>query len=168
MTATRSLVDELLACLVLPVPGFACPLAASLMTADYVLSTADGRRSYAPRNYIGVLQYLPEAQSPVGKANLARFVWNFMANATSADDAEGGQAGEACDPLSTPCAGAGQVRRQAWNGVVAVTEPESKGAAAASSAPDACCLCAASSRGTRCAWAGVRAAKKTPACSGAV
>jgi hypothetical protein len=32
------------------------------MTADYVYSKADGSRSYAPRNYVGVMQYMPDVQ----------------------------------------------------------------------------------------------------------
>lgn len=75
------------------------------MTADYVYSKADGSRSYVPKGYVGVLQYLPDVQGPLGKSNLARFLWNVMAL-----EANAGEAGDACDPFVKPCA-TGQVRR---------------------------------------------------------
>jgi hypothetical protein len=62
MTDVQAVVSEYMSCLISPDPGFACPLAASIMTADYVYSRADGSRSYAPRNYVGVLQYMPDIQ----------------------------------------------------------------------------------------------------------
>lgn len=54
--------DDYTSCVVSPDPGFACPLATSIMPADYVYSQADGSRSYAPKNYVGVLQWLPDIQ----------------------------------------------------------------------------------------------------------
>jgi hypothetical protein len=98
-------VRELVSCLILPAPGFGCSLAASLMSADYVVSKEDGSHSYAPQSYVGVLQYVPDVQGPAGKPNLARFLWNFMGQQAAAAGA-----GAACDPFDTPCSGAGQVR----------------------------------------------------------
>lgn len=108
MTDLQGVVADYISCIVLAKPGFACPLASSIMTADYVFSSADGSRSYAPKNYIGVLQYLPDVQGPLGKSNLARFLWNVMARDTSS-----GPAGDACDPFDKPCAD-GQVGREEW------------------------------------------------------
>lgn len=68
MTKLQQLVADHISCLVLPDPGFACPLASSLMTADYMYSKANGSRSYAPKNYVGVLQYMPDVQVSVGLA----------------------------------------------------------------------------------------------------
>lgn len=62
MTDIQAVVAEYVSCLIAPDPGFACPLAASIMTADYVYSRADGSRSYAPKNYVGVLQNMPDIQ----------------------------------------------------------------------------------------------------------
>lgn len=62
LTDIRAAVAEYVSCLISSDPGFACPLASSIMTADYVYSRADGSRSYAPKNYIGVLQDMPDVQ----------------------------------------------------------------------------------------------------------
>lgn len=61
-TDVQAVVSGYISCLVAADPGFACPLAASIMAADYVVSAADGSRSYAPRHYVGVLQWMPELQ----------------------------------------------------------------------------------------------------------
>jgi hypothetical protein len=88
----------------MPNPGFACPTAAAIMAPDYTVNTGSGTRSYAPKNYIGVLQYMPAVQTPVGKSNLARFVWNLMAF-----DGSDGTFGRACDHWKNRCQD-GQVR----------------------------------------------------------
>jgi hypothetical protein len=62
MTDLQAVLSDYVACIISPDPGFSCPLASSIMTADYVYSKADGSRSYAPRNYVGVLQYMPDIQ----------------------------------------------------------------------------------------------------------
>jgi len=100
MPELQGVVNEYISCIILPEPGFACSRATSMMTADYVYSTADGSRSYAPKNYVGVLQYLPDVQGPLSKSNLARFLWNVMALETHS----GSQLGAACDPFDKPCA----------------------------------------------------------------
>lgn len=61
-TDVQAVVSDYISCMVAADPGFACPLAASIMPADYVVSAADGSRSYAPRNYVGVLQWMPDLQ----------------------------------------------------------------------------------------------------------
>jgi hypothetical protein len=82
----------------MPNPGFACPTAAAIMAPDYTVNTGSGTRSYAPKSYVGVLQYMPEMQAPVGKSNLARFVWNVMAF-----DGSDGTLGQACDHWKSRC-----------------------------------------------------------------
>lgn len=117
MSRAREAVAALAPCLLDADPGFGCPLAAALMTPDYLFSPEDGSRSYAPRGYVGVLPYLPDVQGPLGKANLARFLWNFLANATASSSSSSSQAGGAagdgsgvpCDPFAQPCAAPGDV-----------------------------------------------------------
>ncbi|GBF91523.1 nicastrin [Raphidocelis subcapitata] len=85
-------------CLVMPDPGLACPEAAALMEAGY--TEADGVRSYAPKHYLGVMQYIhPDPQSPSFRGDVARFVWNALAAAT----AGGAPRGAACDPVKNKC-----------------------------------------------------------------
>lgn len=62
ITDIKATVTDYISCVIAPDPGFACPLAASIMPADYVLSQADESRSYAPKNYVGVLQWMPDIQ----------------------------------------------------------------------------------------------------------
>lgn len=104
MTELQEVVAGYISCIVLPVPGYSCPLALSIMNPNYDYNKATGVRSYAPKQYIGVLQYMPELQTPLGKSNLARFLWNVMAM-----DSSNGVFGDACDPFQKKCP-AGQVR----------------------------------------------------------
>lgn len=97
-TDIHSTVSDYLSCIVASDPGFACPLVASLMLADYVVSADDGSRSYAPKDYVSVLQWMPDLQAPLSKGNLPRFLWNVMALATAS-----GQQGAACDPFKKVC-----------------------------------------------------------------
>ncbi|KAF6250532.1 Nicastrin-domain-containing protein [Scenedesmus sp. NREL 46B-D3] len=76
ITELQQVAASYAACIAMPSPGFACPTAAAVMAPDYAVDAGSGARSYAPRNYLGVLRYLPDAQAPLGKSNLARFVWN--------------------------------------------------------------------------------------------
>uniref|UniRef100_A0A383VJT7 Nicastrin n=1 Tax=Tetradesmus obliquus TaxID=3088 RepID=A0A383VJT7_TETOB len=98
MTELQQVAASYAACIIMPTPGFACPTAAAIMAPDYTVSTGSATRSYAPRNYIGVLQYMPEVQAPLGKSNLARFVWNLMAF-----DSSDGAFGQACDHWKRRC-----------------------------------------------------------------
>ena len=74
-TALAGVVDELISCLMTADPGLTCPLAARLMTA-----------TGPAEHYIGVLRS-PTRDSqdpdPAVKGNLARFLWNFLADRTA-------------------------------------------------------------------------------------
>eukprot|EP00879_Flechtneria_rotunda_P021871 GHRR01023066.1.p1 GENE.GHRR01023066.1~~GHRR01023066.1.p1 ORF type:complete len:604 (+),score=189.04 GHRR01023066.1:381-2192(+) len=106
MTVVGQVISDYMSCILIPAPGYACPLAQAIMTPDYTYDTATSARNYAPKQYIGVLQVVPPSdqllQSPWGKSNLARFVWNLMALGSSSS----GQA--ECDPFEQTCS-AGQV-----------------------------------------------------------
>lgn len=73
-TAVQQTVDSLMECLLGP-SGYSCPLASALMTP---LGGA------AVQRYIGILRTLSEDPlSPDGKADLARFVWSYLAFVTA-------------------------------------------------------------------------------------
>lgn len=103
MTDLQETISGYISCMIMPVPGFSCPLSAAIMSPDYSFNTATGVRSYAPKHYIGVMQYLPGLQLPLAKGNMARFLWNVMAF-----DASDGTVGARCDPFQNVCP-AGQV-----------------------------------------------------------
>eukprot|EP00878_Enallax_costatus_P016016 GHUV01016792.1.p1 GENE.GHUV01016792.1~~GHUV01016792.1.p1 ORF type:complete len:668 (+),score=142.24 GHUV01016792.1:770-2773(+) len=103
MTDLQNTVAGYVSCIAMPAPGFACPLATAIMVPEYIYNKATGERSYTPKHYIGVLQYIPPVQLPLSKSNMARFLWNVMAF----DSSEGPQ-GASCDPYQNPCL-AGQV-----------------------------------------------------------
>lgn len=112
MSSLTGLVADYVACVIAPAPGYACPIASAVMAPDYVIDTATGARSYAPRSYVGVLQFVAaDAQAPAGKGNAARFAWNMMALA-----ARTGPLGAACDPYQLRCPD-GQVRMSGRAGV---------------------------------------------------
>lgn len=104
MTAVQQTVEDYISCMVMHVPGFSCPLATTIMAPDYTYNKATGTRSYAPRHYIGVLQYMPGVQLPVGKSNMARFLWSVMGLGSRS-----GALGASCDPFQNVCP-YGQVR----------------------------------------------------------
>eukprot|EP00882_Tetradesmus_deserticola_P034108 GHRQ01039023.1.p1 GENE.GHRQ01039023.1~~GHRQ01039023.1.p1 ORF type:complete len:247 (+),score=90.49 GHRQ01039023.1:183-923(+) len=98
MTELQQVAASYAACMVMPDPGFACPTAAAIMAPDYTINTGSGTRSYAPKHYVGVMQYMPDVQAPLGKNNLARFVWNAMAL-----DGRNRTLGKACDHWKERC-----------------------------------------------------------------
>lgn len=98
MTVLYKTISGYISCMVMPLPGFSCPLAAAIMSPDYTYNTATGIRSYAPKHYVGVLQYLPGLHLPLGKGNMARFLWNVMAF-----DSSDGTLGASCDPYKKTC-----------------------------------------------------------------
>jgi nicastrin len=108
-TALRESVAALAGCLMTDSPGLRCPLAQALMTA------AGGGR--VP-HYVGILNTVtadPQDADPAVKSDVERFIWNYLAVATSPDG--GGPGGEAAlprcrhrnasaCPSGTVCAGA--------------------------------------------------------------
>eukprot|EP00877_Chromochloris_zofingiensis_P006849 jgi/Chrzof1/2417/Cz11g14180.t1 len=102
ITQLQAVVNTLVSCIVLPSPGMSCAAVTSLMTPGY--TQIDGVRSYAASHYIGVLRVMhPDHQNPFLKADMYRFIWNYLAVGTSA-----GSPGDPCGVNSNKCP-AGQV-----------------------------------------------------------
>ena len=96
-----STVAELVRCLIDPAVGFDCLLARRLFAAEEVF----------PTRYTGVLPgIMDDWQHPLGKTDVQRFVWNFLANATAAADSSrkscGLHAGECDADRGEVCMGA--------------------------------------------------------------
>lgn len=105
ITQLQAVVNTLVSCIVLPSPGMSCAAVTSLMTPGY--TQIDGVRSYAASHYIGVLRVMhPDHQNPFLKADMYRFIWNYLAVGTSA-----GSPGDPCGVNSNKCP-AGQVSSQ--------------------------------------------------------
>ncbi|KAG2497749.1 hypothetical protein HYH03_004021 [Edaphochlamys debaryana] len=82
-TLVRLAVADLSVCLILESPGMQCPLAQALMRAD-VEVFYDGSTSAAVKGYPGVMRGVDrDPKSSRAKPNLARFVFNYLANATA-------------------------------------------------------------------------------------
>lgn len=92
-----SLVEELVQCLLTCEPGLSCGIAKNFISPS----------SDCPSHYVGVFSDSPsDTQYPVYADDTSRFVWNFLADRTSASKGSASSCTGGCSNLGEICIGA--------------------------------------------------------------
>lgn len=91
-----SLVEELVGCLLSCEPGFSCSIVRNFISPS----------NTCPSHYVGVFLDSPDTRYPEYADDTSRFVWNFLADKTSALKGSTSSCTGKCNSIDQVCIGA--------------------------------------------------------------